>query len=87
MNSTDKIIEAVLYTDDSGEDWWEVFTSKNEALNVIRRAIKETPAEEDIVCLMSVVEYDTDMFSTQTASSAYKHILRKMEVELKETLD
>lgn len=82
MTSTEQLIEAVTYAHENDIEWHEVFDSIQEAIKILRKAMKETPDEGQIVCLLEV--RGSDMFEYHTAESAYKHALQDMYDEVEE---
>lgn len=87
MTSTERLVEAVMFSEENGMDWWEVFDSPPEAMRVLKAAKRERPDEGQLVCLLSAMGSDVDMFELCTADSAYKDTLQQMFRELKEVLD
>lgn len=81
MTSTEQLVEAVVYAEDNGIEWFEVFDSIEEALKVIRAAKKEEPDEGQIVCLLSAM--DVDLYESRTSEVAYRETLQEMYKELK----
>ncbi len=84
MTSTEQLIEAVVYADENDIEWFHIFDTKSEAMKVIKSALRETPDEGQIVCLLSARDADEDMFESYTAEYAYKQSLQEMRRELQE---
>lgn len=82
MTSTEQLVEAVTYASDNNIEWHEVFDSPQEAIKVLRKAMKETPDEGQIVCLLE--SRGIDMFEYHTIEYAYKQELNVMYDEVEE---
>jgi hypothetical protein len=86
VTSTEQLVEAVVYAEDNGIEWFDVFNSYREAMRTVKAARKEIPDEGQIVCLLSAREADKDMFESYTAEHAYKQTLQMMQQELRESI-
>lgn len=87
MTNTERLVEAAIYAEDNGLDWWDVFDSPSEAMKVIKSALREEPEEGQVVCLLSATGLDENIFESHTAYEAYRNALKTMRQELKEYLD
>jgi hypothetical protein len=81
LTKTDKLLEAIEYSEDSGVNWWESFSSKEEAFNIISVAIKEKPDEYQISGLLS---YKEELYKDSfTEYENYQNILRILKKQIK----
>ena len=80
MTNTEQLAEAILYSEEDGCNWWEVFDSMAQAKRVINAAIKETAEENEMICILSAL--DVDMFGSCTLEVTYLQALRKLKKEL-----
>ena len=82
MTSTEQLVEAVMYADENDIEWYNVFDSTTEAIRILKKALKESPDEGQMVCLLSVQSADEDMFESCTPEHAYRQALREMHSKL-----
>jgi hypothetical protein len=78
LTDTERLIEAVEYAVDSGCEWWEAFDSIKDARSTLKKARRDRPGENEMVCLLSALDECYDFFEICTLSEAYKFCLDKL---------
>ncbi len=86
MTYTERLIEVATYASENNMRWWEAFDSKAEALAVVTKVLRESPDENEIICLMNAIDPE-DSFEYCTIEKAYKEMLKSMKKELEESED
>jgi hypothetical protein len=86
MRNVERLLEAVEYSIENNEHWWECFDSIEEAREVIRLAMKEEPDDSDVVMLVDLIG-DTDYFDKRTAVQEYKRCLTRLKKSIKRFSD
>jgi len=82
LTNLEELIEAVSYAQDSGDNWWDVFDTVDDAKSVLTKAGKEEPDEYQVAHLSSMFE-DGDIF-TDTPLGEFKRCIRKLKKQLKD---
>lgn len=86
MRNVERLLEAVEYSIENGESWWECFDSADEAADVLRLASKEEPEDTDVVMLVDLIG-DPEYFGKRTAAQEYKKCLSKLKKSLRKASD
>lgn len=77
----EELIEAISYAQDTGDNWWEVFESIEDAEDVLVGAEREEPDEYQVAHLVSLIE-DEDIF-IDTPMGEFKRCIRKLKRQLR----
>lgn len=81
MTNTELLTEAI---ECSPEDWWDEFGSIDEAIKVVTGAIKESPDEQEVAILLSLLEPEDNEFEDGSPLISYRKCLKKIKKELRE---
>ena len=83
MRYTELLIEAIEY---SQEDWYKEYDGED-AKRIVNGALNETPDEQEIAILLSLLEPEENEFEDTSPQILYKKCLQRLKKELKEQLD
>jgi len=86
MRAIEELLEAINYADGEHCDWWEAFDSVDEALKILKLAIKEKPEEYEIANFFAIQFPDEDIFAT-TPVTEFKRHLKILKKSLEEWRD
>jgi len=81
LTNTEKLIEAIVYAQDSGIEWWDIFDSIDDVKSILRSSSKEIPDEYQIAHLLSLVE-EEDIF-IENPLATFKKCISKLRKDLK----
>lgn len=81
LTNTEKLIEAIVYAQDSGIDWWDIFEDIEDAKSILRSVSKEIPDEYQIAHLLSLTE-EEDIF-IENPIATFKKCISKLRKDLK----
>jgi len=84
VTNIESLVEAIVYANENGLNWWELFDSPSIANKVINSAKREKD-EDNMICLLEA--YDSNDIYELGTSQAYRDVLRKLSEELKTILN
>ncbi len=71
MVNIEKLIEAVSYSFEEGQPWWEIIGSKVAAVKLLKDIKQESVEEEHLLYLSSLLE-ETDVIFTDSQETLFQ---------------